>query len=57
MGSRTKNGLTRPHFILYTSTPGNDYNHLAPTPYMTDEGLTINNPTAYTWYKELIVST
>jgi hypothetical protein len=51
-----KEWINVPNFILYNSAPGNDHDHLTLTPYITGKDPTINHPTAYTWYDEIILS-
>jgi hypothetical protein len=43
-------------FTLENDHPGHDYDTVTLLPYMTNKSMTIDHPTAYTWYDELIVS-
>lgn len=43
-------------FVLRNDHPGQDYDTVTLLTYMTGKSMTINHPTAYTWYDELIVS-
>lgn len=55
-GEPYKQWINLPKFVLNNDTPGDDYNHLTLTPYMSGKDPSIAHPTAYTWYDELIVS-
>jgi len=44
-------------FVLKNDRPGNDYDSLTLLTYMTNKSVSVNHPTAYAWYDELIVST
>ena len=44
-------------FILKNDHPGRDYDCLTLLTYMTNKDASLDHPTAYAWYDELIVST
>ncbi len=44
-------------FVLQNEHPGQGYDTVTLLTYMTGKSMTIEHPTAYTWYDELIVST
>ena len=46
-----------PNFVLKNDSPGHDYDSLTLLTYMTNKDTTVDHPTAYTWYDELIIST
>ena len=56
-GQPFKKWISLSGFTLNNSTPGQDYNYLTLLPYMTGKDASVDHPTAYTWYDELIVST
>jgi len=57
-GQPYKQWINLPNFVLNNDSPGvNDYSLVTLLPYMTGKDSSINHPTAYTWYDELIIST
>jgi hypothetical protein len=56
-GQPYKQWIRMQNFILHNATPGHDYDTLTLLPYMTSKDTKVEEPTAYTWYDELIVST
>jgi hypothetical protein len=56
-GQPYKQWINMTSFTLYNAGPGPDYSHITLTNHMTGKNSSVNHPTAYTWYDELIVST
>jgi hypothetical protein len=48
--------IKMPNFILKNEHPGKDYDTLTLLTYMTNKSVSVDHPTAYTWYDELIIS-
>ncbi len=48
--------IKMPAFRLRNAHPGNDYDSLTLLTYMTNKSASLDHPTAYAWYDELIVS-
>jgi len=55
-GQGYKQWIQKAKFTLRNPHPGNDYDTVTLLPYMTGKDGSIDHPTAYTWYDELIVS-
>jgi hypothetical protein len=55
-GKSMRQWVKMPNFILRNEHPGRDYDSLTLLTYMTNKDPTVNYPTAYTWYDELIIS-
>jgi hypothetical protein len=55
-GQTYKQWIQMSKFTLKNPHPGNDYDTVTLLPYMTGKDGSIDHPTAYTWYDELIVS-
>jgi hypothetical protein len=55
-GQPARRWIDLPGFVLNNDSPGNDYDHLTLTPYMTRKDPTVDHPTAHTWYDDLIIS-
>ena len=49
--------IKMPNFMLRNDHPGQDYDCLTLLTYMTNKNTSVDHPTAYAWYDELLVST
>ena len=56
-GQPFRQWIALPNFVLKNDNPGHDYDSLTLLTYMTNKDTTVDHPTAYTWYDELIIST
>jgi hypothetical protein len=55
-GQRYRQWIKIPDFMLQNAHPGRDYDSLTLLTYMTGKSTSVEHPTAYTWFDELIVS-
>lgn len=56
-GDPYRQWIKMPNFVLKNDHPGQDYDCVTLLTYMTNKDASLNLPTAYAWYDELIVST